>query len=64
MPSLQQAIEKALADAAKARAEVEKTERTLISDPWYFLDPEHGDERLRRYLERDDPSKQKARPRD
>jgi hypothetical protein len=60
MATLQQAIERALAEAARARAEAETTERTLVSDPWYFLDLEHGDQRLRDYLRREQARERKA----
>jgi hypothetical protein len=43
--------------AAEAKAEATADLPDLRDDPWFYLDPEHGDERLRRYLGRDDPLK-------
>lgn len=60
MATLQQAIERALAEAARANAEAETTERTLVSDPWYFLDPIEGDQRLRDYLRREQARERKG----
>jgi hypothetical protein len=37
-------------------------EPDLRDDPWYFLDPDHGDERLRRWMERADRAAARKRP--
>jgi hypothetical protein len=61
MPTLEQAIKKALAAAAAAtQAEAASSEPTLTDDPWHFLDLEHGAARLRDYLARRDPVRQRG----
>jgi hypothetical protein len=51
MATLKEMIERALAEAAKAEATA--AEPTLATDPWHFLDIEHGERRLRDYLRRE-----------
>ena len=51
MATLKEMIERALAEAAKAEATA--AEPTLVTDPWYFLDIEHGERRPRDYLRRE-----------
>jgi hypothetical protein len=56
MATLKEMIEKALHDAAKATA----AEPTLATDPWHFLDIEHGERRLRDYLRREQARKRRG----
>lgn len=58
MATLKAMIEHALADAAKAEATA--AEPTLARDPWHFLDPEFGDQRLREYLQREQARERKG----
>jgi hypothetical protein len=46
--SLLEMVKRIEAEAAKAETTDELPD--LRDDPWFYLDPEHGDERLRRYL--------------
>jgi hypothetical protein len=51
MASLQQAIEQALANARRAQAKAMANELPdLRDDPWFYLDVEQGEERLRRLM--------------
>lgn len=55
MASIKDIVSQQRAASRKAEAEARsEREPDLRADPWYFLDLDHGDERLRRWWERED----------
>jgi hypothetical protein len=58
MASMKETIERALRQAEQAQAAAEQSDELpdLRDDPWFYLDPVHGDERLRRLMQQEPPA--------